>query len=157
MKAIMDKNHNMGRERIMNNLPSGNRFYQTFFPSRYVFCVTEVHLIGSALIIYAKMVDRKLAVLVFHVQELSIAKEQEDRAGEGRAYANLGDAYIQLGDFQQAIECYTKSLNIAKEQGNRAAEGRAYNNLGVAYYQLGDFQQVIECYKHSLDIVKEVG
>ena len=54
--------------------------------------------------------DRKLAFLVFHVQELRIAKEQGNRVGEGTAYNNLGDAYYKLKDFQQAVECYTKSL-----------------------------------------------
>ena len=103
------------------------------------------------------MVDRKLAVLVFHVQELGIAKEKGNRVGEGRAYANLGDAYIQLGDFQRAIDCYKQSLNIAKEQGNRAGEGRAYNKLGVAYYNLGNFQQAIGYYMQSLNFFKEVG
>ena len=157
MKVIMDKNPNMGRERTIKNLPSECRLSPTFFPSRYVFCVTEVHLRDPAIIIYTKMVDRKLAVLVFHVQELSIAKEQGDRAEEERAYNNLGDAYIHLGDFQQAIECYTKSLNIAKEQRNRAGEGRAYNNLGDAYLSLGDFQQAIEYYTQSLSIAQEIG
>ena len=141
----------------MNNFPSEYRFSQIFFPSRYVFCVTEVHLIGPAIIIYTKMVDRKLAVLVFHVQKLSIAKEQANRAGEGRAYNNLGVAYFHLGDFQQAIECYTKSLNIAKEQGNRAGEGRAYYNLGFTYFYLGDFQQAIEYCTQLLSIAQEVG
>ena len=103
------------------------------------------------------MVDRKLAVLVFHVQELSIAKEQGDRAGEGRAYNNLGDSYFDLGDFKQAIDCYMKSLNIAKEQGNRTGEGKAYNNLGVAYFCLEDFQRAIECFTQSLRFVKEAG
>ena len=151
MKVIMDKNHNMWRKRMVNNFPSENRFSQIFFPFRFVFCVTP------AIIIYTKMVDRKLAVLVSHVQELSIAKEQGDRAEEGRAYNNLGVAYYDLGDFQQSIECYRQSLSIAKEQGDRAGKGRAYNNLGVAYYYLGDSQQTIECYKQSLSIAKEQG
>ena len=103
------------------------------------------------------MVDRKLAVLVFHVQGLSIAKEQGNRAGEERAYNNLGVAYYNLGDFLQAIECYRQSLSIAKEEGDRAGEGGAYNNLGVAYYDLGDFLQSIECYTQSLSIAKEQG
>ena len=157
MKVIMDENPNMERERTMKNLPSEYRFPPTFFPSRYVFCVTEVHFRDPEIIIYTKMVDRKLAVLVFHVQELSIAKEQGNRAGEGEAYNNLGDAYFHLGDFQQAIECYTKSLNIAKEQGDRAGEGGSYNNLGVAYFHLGDLQQAIGYCMQSLNIVKEVG
>ena len=36
-------------------------------------------------------------------QQLSIAIEVGDRAGQGRAYGNLGIAYDSLGQFQQAI------------------------------------------------------
>ncbi|XP_020603564.1 iron-sulfur cluster assembly 2 homolog, mitochondrial-like [Orbicella faveolata] len=38
------------------------------------------------------------------MRHLSIAKEMGDRAGEGRAYGNLGIAYQRIGDFKQAIE-----------------------------------------------------
>ena len=141
----------------MNNFPSESPFSEIFFPFRYVVCVTEVHLIGPAIIIYTKMVDRKLAVLVFHVQELSIAKEQGNRAGEGNAYNNLGIAYFDLGDFQQAIECYTQSLNIIKEVGYKEWEGDTSCNLANAYYLVGDFQKAREYYLQSLGLAKGLG
>ena len=103
------------------------------------------------------MVDRKLAVLVFLVQELSIAKEQGNRGVEGRAYAKLGDAYFHLDDFKQAIECYTKSLSIFQEVGCREGEGIICGGLGEAYYFLGDFLKAIEYYLQSESICKEVG
>ena len=157
MKVIKDKNPNMEGESFMNNLPSGYRFSQIFFPFRYAFCVTEVHFIDPAIIIYTKMVDRKLAVLVFHMQELSIAKEQGNREGEGRAYAYLGNAYYNLGYFQQAIECYTQSLSIVKEIGYKEWKGYVSYNLANAYYLLGDFLKAIEYYTRSLCFAKEVG
>ena len=46
---------------------------------------------------------------------MKIAKEIGDRAGEGRAYGNLGNAYQSLGDYQKAIEYHEKHLKIAKE------------------------------------------
>ena len=71
----------------------------------------------------------------YHMLHLTIAKEVGDRAGEGRAYGNLGNAYQGLGDFKQAIEYHMLHLTIAKEVGDRAGEGRAYGNLGNAYRQ----------------------
>ena len=53
-----------------------------------------------------------------------------DKAGEGRAYGNLGNAYQGLGDFKQAIKYHEQHLSIAKEVGDKAGEGRAYANLG---------------------------
>jgi tetratricopeptide (TPR) repeat protein len=68
-----------------------------------------------------------------HTQHLAIAKEVGDRAGEGKAYRNLGCAYESQGDFRKAIEYHTQHLAIAKEVGDRAGEVRAYGNLGCAY------------------------
>ena len=56
-----------------------------------------------------------------------------DRAGEGRAYGNLGIAYESQGDFSQAIKYHVQHLAIAKEVGDRAGKGGAYANLGNAY------------------------
>ena len=55
-----------------------------------------------------------------------------DRAGEGRAFGNLGNVYHSLGDFQKAMEYYERLLKISKEVGDRAGEGRAYVSLGIA-------------------------
>ena len=39
-----------------------------------------------------------------------IAKEAGDRAGEGKAYGNLGNAYRSLGKFSKAIEYHGQYL-----------------------------------------------
>ena len=54
-----------------------------------------------------------------------------------RAYGNLGNAYLSLGDFRKAIKYYKKHLKIAIEIGDRAEEGRAYGNLGNALQVTG--------------------
>ena len=90
-------------------------------------------------------------------RHLKITKEVGDRAGEGKAYCNLGIAYYSLGDFQEAIEYYKGNLKISKEVGNKAEKGKAYCNLGIAYYSLGDFQKAIEYHERHLKISKEVG
>ena len=102
------------------------------------------------------MVDRKLAFLVFHVQGLIIAKKQGNILEEGKVYNNLGVAYFHLGDFQQAIECFTQSLNIVQEFGYKECEKKASCNLANAYYLVGDFQKAIKYYLQSLRLAKEV-
>ena len=63
-----------------------------------------------------------------------------DRAGEGGAYANLGNEFYSLGNFKRAIQYHKLHLSIAKEMGGRAGEGGAYVNLGNAYFSLGNFK-----------------
>ena len=90
-------------------------------------------------------------------RHLKITKEVGDRAGEGKAYCNLGIAFRNLGDFRKAIEYQERHLQISKEVGDRAGEGIAYGNLGNAYDSLGDFQKAIEYHERHLKISKEVG
>ena len=92
-----------------------------------------------------------------HEKDLKIAKKIGDRAGEGGAYGNLGNAYHSLGNYQKAIECHEKLLKIAKEIRDRAGEGGAYGSLGIAYDSLGDYQKAIEYHGKALKIAKEVG
>jgi tetratricopeptide (TPR) repeat protein len=40
-----------------------------------------------------------------------------DKAGEGRAYNNIGICYEKLGDFKKAIEYAKKNLEIAQQTG----------------------------------------
>ena len=88
---------------------------------------------------------------------MSIAKEVGDRAGEGKAYGNLGNAYCRLGNFKQGIEYHNQQLNIAKEVGDTAGEGKAYGSLGNAYCSLGNFKKAIEYHNQDHSIAREVG
>lgn len=70
-----------------------------------------------------KMVERNSEVLECLKQDLSIAKNVGDRAGEGLAYYNLGNTYCRLGDFNTAKEYYEQHLRIAKELSRRQGNG----------------------------------
>ncbi len=57
-----------------------------------------------------------------------IAKELGDRAGEGRAYGNIGNVFRAQGDLSKAFEYLKKHPDTAKELGDLKWEGRAYGN-----------------------------
>ena len=88
---------------------------------------------------------------------MKIAIQIGDRAGEGRAYGNLGTALQSLGEYEKAIKYYKKDLKITKEIGDRAGEGTAYGNLGTAYQSLGDNLKAIEYHEKHLKIAIEIG
>ena len=48
-----------------------------------------------------------------HNRDLKMSKELGYRAGERKAYGNLGNAYYSLGDFQKAIEYQQRRLKIS--------------------------------------------
>ena len=52
---------------------------------------------------------------------MKIALEIGDRAGEGAAYGNFGNAYQSLGDYRKAFEYHEQDMKIALEIGDRAS------------------------------------
>ncbi|MEH2151736.1 tetratricopeptide repeat protein, partial [Nostoc sp.] len=73
------------------------------------------------------------------------------------ALTNLGNAYLLLGQYQQAIEFHQQCLNIAREIGDRNTQGKSLANLGNAYNSLGQYERAIEFFQQSLDIAREIG
>ena len=75
---------------------------------------------------------------------------------EGKAYCNLGNAHLSLGDFKTAIDYYESHLKLAKELDDRLGEGTAYGNLGNAHCSRGDCKTAMYYNELHLNISKEL-
>jgi tetratricopeptide (TPR) repeat protein len=75
------------------------------------------------------------------------ARRLEDRPAEGVHLGNLGTAYRDLGEIEQAIEYYEGALAISSEVSNRRGEGADLGKLGTAYYSLGEVARAIEYFE----------
>ena len=51
---------------------------------------------------------------MFLLQRLAIAREFGDKAAERRAYSNLGNAHVFLGEFEVAAEHYRYYTKLQK-------------------------------------------
>eukprot|EP00730_Choanoeca_flexa_P019589 TRINITY_DN9578_c0_g1_i3.p1 TRINITY_DN9578_c0_g1~~TRINITY_DN9578_c0_g1_i3.p1 ORF type:complete len:556 (+),score=212.88 TRINITY_DN9578_c0_g1_i3:239-1906(+) len=91
----------------------------------------------------------------YYKTTLEITAEQKDKAGEGRAVGNLGNAYTAIGNYKDAIEFHNRRLRLAEEANDLAARARACGNLGNAYSALSDYTQALQFYNQSLTIAKE--
>jgi tetratricopeptide (TPR) repeat protein len=56
----------------------------------------------------------------YHTQHLAIAKEVGNRAGEGRAYGNLGTCHMLLNEYVKAVAYFE-----AREEHPEGFEGRS--------------------------------
>ena len=63
---------------------------------------------------------------------------------EGEAYSVLGATYLNLNEFERAMECHKKHLSIANEVGDRRGKGHAYLNIGNVHNSLGDVPRAME-------------
>ena len=84
-----------------------------------------------------------------HQQHLQIAEELGDRGGVGRAYANIGNAHLLLGNYREALQYHQKDLQIAEELGDRGGVGSAYGNIGNAHDSLGNYREALENHQKS--------
>ena len=67
-----------------------------------------------------------------------------DRAGEGKAYGNLGNTYHNLGDFQKAVQCYKNSViafehirgNLISNDEWKISLRSTYENINLSLWGL---------------------
>ncbi|XP_051551629.1 G-protein-signaling modulator 2-like [Myxocyprinus asiaticus] len=92
----------------------------------------------------------------FYFHRLLIAKEFGDRAAERRAYCNLGNACIFLGEFEKATEHYRNALLLARQLKDLAVEAQACYSLGNTYTLLQDYERAIDYHLKHLIIAQNL-
>ncbi|XP_028400928.1 tetratricopeptide repeat protein 28-like [Dendronephthya gigantea] len=80
-----------------------------------------------------------------------------DLASEVQNSIDVGNAYANLGHYDQAIDCFRNSLQIATEFGNQNGIVHANMYLGDVYKRLKDYEKAISCLKESLQISTNIG
>jgi tetratricopeptide (TPR) repeat protein len=88
---------------------------------------------------------------------LAAARRAADTGAEGWALHNLGEAYLELQRYEEAIGWYRESLAIFRDTGDRHGEGWALGSLGAAYVGLRRFEEAIGWYLESLAIFRDTG
>ncbi len=78
------------------------------------------------------------------------------RHNEGAWLGNLGLAYSDIGQVEQAIKYYKEALTVAREIGDRRGEGNSLGKLGLAYRDLEQVHQARQYLERSLAIFEEI-
>lgn len=89
-----------------------------------------------------------------HRQLLGNLRDPRLAAG---SLGNLGLAYADLGQVEQAISHYQQALAIAREIGDRRGEGNRLGNLGNAYADLGQVEQSTQYIELALVNARGIG
>ena len=87
---------------------------------------------------------------------LSAARKLQRRDTEALHLGNLGLAYMESGEPEQAIGFYKQALDLSRETKDRRAEGNLLGNLGLAYKSTNDVARAIEYFEQWLAIMREV-
>ena len=111
------------------------------------------HTLARHLLTRARYFD----ALTLHTHALHATRGINDRAGESYALAGLGEVYLRMGRFEQAVEHDRQALAIARGVGNRGGEGHVLSSLGEVYLLLGRYEQAVEHDRQALAIARGVG
>ncbi|KAJ7313521.1 hypothetical protein JRQ81_004970 [Phrynocephalus forsythii] len=72
----------------------------------------------------------------------------------GNLYSCIGNAQIEMGNIEAALQSHRVDLDIARENNLTDAISRALDNIGRAYARMGNFQEAIETWEEKIPLVK---
>lgn len=75
----------------------------------------------------------------------------------GTAFAILGNLYIQLSQWTNALETFKHARGLCEHQGNYYDLGGIWHGLGVAYQGHSMWHESIHSYQTALDLFKQSG
>jgi tetratricopeptide (TPR) repeat protein len=83
--------------------------------------------------------------------------ERPDMRGEAEALKTLGALHENLGDFDEAQECYESALDLAVRCGDRRQEFNCLHYLGVqASYNYSDWQKARSIWERALGVAVDL-
>ena len=91
--------------------------------------------------------------LQYHQQQLQSSLQLKDSPLEqASAYANLGDSFEAVGDFQQAVHNHEQHLSFSHRANNDINQMRALSSLGRAHRGLGNLRRALSYFERQLKI-----
>ncbi len=99
---------------------------------------------------------RRLGALAF-LDDTAAALEAYEKAVDAwpddiRAWNQLGQLLLRIGDSYGAEEAYQTVLELGEKQNDSEWRARAYNNLGIVYETQRHFDEAEARYRRALEI-----
>jgi tetratricopeptide (TPR) repeat protein len=77
--------------------------------------------------------------------------------GEGTALHNIGEIYLQMRRYRQALAFFEQALTIYQKLSNRKGEAKVLESIATAYVRLNQDQRAMELYQQVLEMRQDVG
>ncbi|MNK70019.1 photosystem I assembly protein Ycf3 [compost metagenome] len=87
----------------------------------------------------------------------SVAEKSHSAIEESTNFRNLGDQQWHLGNYQEALNYFTKAYNKLKASGDEKETATLLNNLGLVHWRLENNAAAMECYNESATLAEKNG
>lgn len=116
-------------------------------------CAGHFHAAGDA----ARLAGRMDAARRHLEAALAMARQQGDRAMEGKAMGSIALVKHQTGYSDEALELYDAAIGVLREAGRRKQEGNVTSNRALLLNDLGRYDEAVAGHRAALEIHREVG
>lgn len=94
-------------------------------------------------------------MLLENLGQVSADEKTEMQKVLAGSYSSLGDAYLNRGDYDVALNNFNKALSIHEAINDQKSVGRDYNSIGYAYEKKGNFNEALKVLKKAIKIEEE--
>ncbi|CAF1123841.1 unnamed protein product [Adineta ricciae] len=95
---------------------------------------------------------RRAQRLLEFCERLDERKFPEKQPVIADVYSRLGNAYLELGDYNKALDYHFRDLTYAESKHDTDRSSRALDNLGRVYARSGQFAQAIQVWERKIPL-----
>ncbi|MDZ8034429.1 tetratricopeptide repeat protein [Nostoc sp. DedSLP04] len=114
--------------------------------------ITEAGTLEKIAYVYHDNLEEYQQAIEYGKQALQVYRTTKNRSksAEAKVLAIIGDSYLKLSNYQQALLFLNKSLTFYREDNNHSDEAPVLGTIAQIYGTLGKPQQAINYYKQIL-------
>ena len=121
------------------------------------FQIVSLNMLG---VVYRRQSIVKDA-LDYHQKALRLAEAQKTKNEALKrsiavSYNSMGNIYLELKEYDLALEHFNKSLKIEEDLGNKLGLAINYNNIGIIYEAKDSLDLALKSYQTSLDYNSQI-
>lgn len=105
--------------------------------------------------IYCYDLGKVVEGINYYTQALQVALQTGDDALISGYWAELGAAYQQGQQYEQALECYQHELSLAQSAGDILKESSGFENIGSVHQELGQYEQAVTLYQQAFALLEQ--
>ena len=92
--------------------------------------------------------------LMVYVNKLTDSQLTNKKAVICNIYSLIGNAYLEMGKYDDALQAHQKDLEISREIDSKQDISRAYENIGRVYARNGKYKEAIQVWEKKLPLTE---